>query len=277
MKIWRRVFTLAGCAAIFLAARAQAGDWPQFRGPHGDGVAEGSGFPKTWGAEENIKWKVSLPDRGAGSPIVSGGRVFLSSATDDGRKRSLLCFDRSDGTHLWTRTVEFGEDTTHGKNPFGSTTPAADGDRVVVWHSSAGLYCYDFSGKELWSRDLGDFRHIWGYGSSPIIHDDRVVLQCGPGERVFLTAIDLVSGKTIWETEEPYGGDKSPDDVGSWSTPVVAKVDGADQIIHSTATSVLAWVCRPFIQPGFPAHRPLQSGSVAKSCCVPPSAASSHA
>jgi outer membrane protein assembly factor BamB len=238
MNIWSRVFTVAGCAAIFLAAGAQAGDWPQFRGPRGDGVAEGSGFPKTWSAEKNIKWKVSLPDRGAGSPIVSGGRVFLSSATDDGRKRSLLCFDRSDGTQLWTRTVEFGEDTTHGKNPFGSTTPAADGERVVVWHSSAGLYCYDFSGKELWSRDLGDFRHIWGYGSSPIIHDDRVVLQCGPGERVFLTAIDLASGKTIWETDQPYEGDKSPDDVGSWSTPVLAQVGGGQQIICATGTRV---------------------------------------
>ncbi|MDG2222167.1 MAG: PQQ-binding-like beta-propeller repeat protein [Rubripirellula sp.] len=234
----RTVFLAACSAAIFLSAVVQAGDWSQFRGPGGDGVAEGSGFPVTWDAEENIKWKIDLPDRGAGSPIVSGGRVFLSSATEDGRKRSLLCFDRSDGTQLWTRTVEFGEDTTHGKNPFGSTTPAADGDRVVVWHSSAGLYCYDFSGKELWSRDLGDFKHIWGYGSSPIIHDGRVVLQCGPGERAFLTSLDLASGKTIWETDEPYGGDKSPDDVGSWSTPVLAQVAGKQQIICATSTRV---------------------------------------
>lgn len=238
MNIWRIVFTVAGCAAITLAVGAQAGDWPQFRGPNGDGVAEGSGFPRTWDADENIKWKINLPDPGAGSPIVSAGRVFLSSATESGRKRSLLCFDRLDGKQLWERTVEFGEDTTHGKNPFGSTTPAADGQHVVVWHSSAGLYCYDFSGQELWSRDLGEFRHIWGYGSSPIILDDKVVLQCGPGERVFLTAIDLTSGKTIWETDEPYAGDKSPDDVGSWSTPVVAQVDGQQQIICATSTKV---------------------------------------
>jgi outer membrane protein assembly factor BamB len=108
----------------------------------------------------------------------------------------------------------------------------------VVWHGSAGLYCYDFSGKELWSRDLGDFKHIWGYGASPVIYNGRVILPCGPGERVFLTAIDLESGKTLWETDEPYEGDKTADDVGSWSTPVVAQVDGKTQIICAMATRV---------------------------------------
>ncbi|MDP6555979.1 MAG: PQQ-binding-like beta-propeller repeat protein [Pirellulaceae bacterium] len=237
MNRWRNVLTM-GCAAMFLAVVAQAGDWPQFRGPLGNGVAEGEGFPTSWGPEENIKWKVSLPYPGAGSPIVSNGRVFLPSASDDGRSRSLLCFDRSDGTLLWTKTVEFGEDETHRRNPFGSSTPAADGKRIVVWHGSAGLYCYDFSGKELWSRDLGKFFHIWGYGSSPIIDKGRVVLKCGPGERVFLTAIDLASGETLWETDEPYKGEKKPDDVGSWSTPVIAQVDGKEQIICAMGTRV---------------------------------------
>jgi outer membrane protein assembly factor BamB len=250
MKNWRSVLT-AGLPAIVLAATvvavcsiavpAPAEDWPQFRGPQGKGVAAGNDYPTTWGPKENVLWKVELPNRGAGSPIVSGGRVFLSSATEDGRKRSLLCFDRSDGKQLWTRTVEFGEDTTHAKNPFGSTTPAADGERVVVSHGSAGLACYDFSGNELWSRDLGEFKHIWGYGSSPIIYKDRVVLQCGPGQRVFLTAIDLASGDTLWETDEPYAGEKSPDDVGSWSTPVIAQIDGKDQIVCALSTRVCGY------------------------------------
>ncbi|MCP4853107.1 MAG: PQQ-binding-like beta-propeller repeat protein [Fuerstiella sp.] len=237
MNSWRNVLAV-GCAVILLTAAARAGDWPQFRGPHGNGVAEGEAFPTTWGEEENIKWKASLPYPGAGSPIVSMGRVFLTSATKDGQERSLLCLDRSDGSLLWTRTVEFGEDETYPKNPYGSATPATDGTRVVVWHGSAGLYCYDFSGKELWSRDLGEFKHIWGYGSSPIIHKDRVVLNCGPGERVFLSAIDLSSGKTLWETDEPYTGTKTPDAVGSWSTPVIAQVDGKEQIICAMATRV---------------------------------------
>lgn len=229
---------LISVAITFPLTAAHAEDWPQFRGPDGNGVAAEADFPTTWGAEDNIKWRVDLANPGAGSPIVSAGRVFIASASEDGRRRSLICFDRQDGTQLWEKTVEFGEDTTHAKNPFGSTTPATDGKHVVVWHGSAGLHCYDFSGQQLWSRELGEFKHIWGYGSSPIIYQDRVVLQTGPGERVFVTAIDLASGKTLWETDEPYTGDKNADDVGSWSTPVVAKVDGQTQIICAMSTRV---------------------------------------
>ncbi len=92
---------------------------------------------------------------------------------------------------------------THKTNPFGSTTPAADGERVVVWHSSAGLYWYDFEGKELWKRDLGEFQHMWGYGSSPILHNGKIFLNCAPGANVFMTAIALDTGKTLWKTDEP--------------------------------------------------------------------------
>jgi outer membrane protein assembly factor BamB len=87
---------------------------------------------------------------------VSNGRVYLTSASDDGRQRSLSCFDRSDGRELWVRTVSFDKKMpTHETNPHGSSTPAADGKTVVVWHSSAGLYAYDFAGQPLWNRDLG--------------------------------------------------------------------------------------------------------------------------
>ena len=237
MADWRRALTVASATLLFSLAAA-AGDWPSFRGPHGNGTADGIDFPTTWGPEENIRWKIPLPEPGNGSPIVAGDRVFLTSATEDGHQRSLLCFDRSDGKRLWTRTVEFGEDETHRQNPYGSATPTSDGTRVVVWHGSAGLYCYDLSGKQLWSRDLGEFKHIWGYGSSPVIHNGRVVVKCGPGERVFLTAIDLLSGETLWQTDETYDGEKSADDVGSWSTPVIADVDGTTQIICAMSTRV---------------------------------------
>ena len=221
-----------------LCSQANAADWPMFRGPQGNGVSTDTGFPTEWAADKNVKWKVDLPNPANGSPIVSNGRVFVTNATEDGRKRGLICFDRTDGKQLWEKYVEFAEDETHSQNPYGSATPVADGQRVVVWHSSAGLYCYDFSGKELWSRDLGEFKHIWGYGSSPIIYQDRVILHCGPGKRSFLTAINIETGKTLWETDEPYEGKKEYNDVGSWSTPVIANVDGADQIIHTTSTAL---------------------------------------
>jgi outer membrane protein assembly factor BamB len=127
----------------------------------------------------------------------------------------------------------------HLTNTYCSSTPASDGKRIVVWHSSAGLYCYDLSGKQLWSRDLGEFEHDYGPGSSPVIYQDRVVLHCGPGEREFLAAIDLENGKTLWETEEPQDQERAGTlALGSWSTPVIAKVGGKDQVICAMPTRV---------------------------------------
>src|SRR5262245_39248453 len=148
-------------AILVLAGTATADDWPAWRGPDGNGLSEEKKAPTTWAPDKNVKWKAPLPQWGNGSPIVSKGRVFVTSAEDaDGMKRSLLCFDRKDGKPLWKATVEFGKkETTHGTNGYCPTTPAADGERVVVWHGSAGLHCYDFEGKKLWSRELGDFPH----------------------------------------------------------------------------------------------------------------------
>ena len=106
---------------------------------------------------------------------------------------------------------------------------------VVAWHGSAGLHAYDLEGRPLWSRDLGVIRHIWGWAGSPMIHGDGVYLNCGPGERTFVVAIDKRTGEPLWQTEEPGGAeDKSPKTgswLGSWSTPVVAKVDGQEQLL----------------------------------------------
>jgi outer membrane protein assembly factor BamB len=243
---------------IVLPFSAQAADWPAFRGPHGDGISRESGFPTTWGPDQNIKWKVPLPAPSNGSPIVSGGRVFLTLAEDDGRKRSLYCFDREDGRQLWVRTVSFDEKMpTHSTNPHGSSTPAANGQTVIVWHGSAGLHAYDFAGELLWTRDLGEFRHMWGYGGSPIIYQDRVILNCSPGKRVFVTALNLTDGQTIWEQEEPQDSQQSDARAdgaykGSWTTPVVARIRGADQIIcimptrvngYDPATGEIVWTC----------------------------------
>ncbi len=157
---------LAACVALSGVASlaAHAADWPAFRGPHGDGITEETGFPLEWSTEKNVRWKLKLPNRGNESPIVSNGRVFVTSATEKGTERRLHCVDRKTGDLLWTKTVSVeGDEPTHQTNPFGAATPAATGERVVVWHGSAGLYCYDFDGKQLWKRDLGKFGHVWGW------------------------------------------------------------------------------------------------------------------
>jgi outer membrane protein assembly factor BamB len=231
----------------FSCSWVAAADWPAFRGPQGNGYAEEKSVPLEWSKEKNIRWRTELPQPGNSSPIVSNGCVFVTCAEDkEGMKRSLYCFDRRNGSQRWVRTVEYDKkEETHGTNPYCGSTPAADGKRVVAWHSSAGIFCYDFEGKQLWGQSLGEFQHIWGYGTSPIIHRDRVIMHCGPGKEVFITALDLATGETIWKTNEPIEGDGTyrPDKnwMGSWSTPIIANVDGQEQLICSMPTRVVSY------------------------------------
>jgi len=241
------LFALAVGALVGIGS-ASADDWPAFRGPAGNGLSAEKSAPTTWSKDKNIKWHVALPVPGNGSPIVSNGRVFIAGSEDkEGKKRSLHCYDRKDGKQLWVKTVEFGKEMpTHETNTHSPSTPASDGKVVVVWHSSAGLYCYDFEGKELWKRDLGEFEHMWGEGTSPVLHDGKVFLNSGPAKKkVFVAAFELASGKTIWEKDEPFkgNGEKNEDNqfMGSWSTPLIIKVEGKPQLICAMPTRLVAY------------------------------------
>lgn len=220
-----------------LAAPAFAADWTMFRGPTRDGVAPaGESAPTQWSTTENIQWKTALPGPGNSSPMVFGGKVFLTLALDPkGTQRSLACFDRTNGRQLWIKTIEYSTpEKTHATNPYCAASPAVDKEVVIAWHGSAGLHCYDHDGKELWKRDLGPIRHIWGWAGSPVIHGDVVYLNAGPGERQFVCALDRKTGNTLWQTDEPGGAeDKSPVTkgwLGSWSTPRVVDVAGKEQV-----------------------------------------------
>lgn len=245
--------------APLLAASLTAQDWPGFRGPNGDGVSKSRGVPTVWSAEQNVRWKTRLARPANGSPIVSKGRIFLTQAEDDeGKKRSLCCFDLKNGKLLWTRTVRFDKKMpTHRTNPYGGSTPAANGERVVVWHASAGLHCYDFDGKLIWSRDFGEFSHRWGYGTSPVLYGGKVILHTGPGKQVFVVAVNLSDGETLWLTPEPVEGDGQDNDekryMGSWCTPIVVEVAGVMRVVCAMATRVvgydlekgeIVWFCR---------------------------------
>jgi outer membrane protein assembly factor BamB len=228
-----------------LATSALAADWPAFRGPSGDGNAAEDKAPLHWGPEKNVRWRVPLPGPGNSSPIVSQGKVFVTCAENEGKKRNLFCFDRRSGEKLWVRTVEYPTvEPTHRTNPYCASTPVTDGSNVVVWHGSAGVYCYDFEGKELWKRELGETRHDWGYASSPILYRGKVILNFGPGSRTFLTALALKDGEVLWKLDEPGGLDATDKRmVGSWSTPIIIEVDGNPQILCSMPTRVIG--CDP--------------------------------
>ncbi|MCR9246914.1 MAG: PQQ-like beta-propeller repeat protein [bacterium] len=251
----------AALATVFgLASTALAQDWPQWRGPAGNGVAprQERDVPLEWSKDRNVKWRTPLAEPGNGSPIVTGNRVFVTMPEDaEGRGRSLYCFDRTTGKERWHRTVTFDRTMpTHKTNPYCSTTPACDGERVIVWHASAGLCCYDLDGKELWQRDLGEFRHQWGHGTSPVLHDDVVLLHSGPGAKTFVAAFDRKTGKTRWRADEPPH--LTPQQIekkrltGSWCTPIVHAVDGRDLVLcghptrivgYDAGTGEIAWWC----------------------------------
>jgi outer membrane protein assembly factor BamB len=225
--------------------RTAAGDWPAFRGLDGNGIAQEKQAPLHWDPTNHVRWKAPLPGPGNSSPIVSRGRVFVTCAESEGKKRNLYSFDRRMGEKLWMRTVEFtNAEPTHRSNPYCGSTPVSDGEHVIVWHGSAGVYCYRFDGTQVWRKDLGAVRHEWGYASSPILHRGKVILNFGPGSRTFLVALDLKTGSILWKHEEPGGLDATDKRmVGSWSTPMVVNVDGRDQILCSMATRVIA--CDP--------------------------------
>jgi outer membrane protein assembly factor BamB len=226
---------------IVITCSASAADWPFFRGGDRTGVAEDKSVPTEWSAQKNIKWKVALPAGGNGSPVVWGDRVLVTCAEDPkGVGRSLYCFDRNDGKKLWAKTVKWEQaDPTHAANPYCGSSPATDGKRVIVWHGSAGLFAYDMDGNDLWNRDLGEFKHIWGYGGSPVILGDKAIVNCGPGTSCFVVAVDVKSGEILWKTPEQET--KAEAYAGSWTTPVVRKVDGKELLFISQSKQVKAY------------------------------------
>jgi outer membrane protein assembly factor BamB len=243
-------------ALISLPGLVFADNWPAWRGPEGNGHCKETGLPIKWSATENVVWKVALPDEGNSTPVIWNDRIFLTQATEKGKKRSTICFSCKDGSKLWEQTVEYpGEEPTHPTNPYCSASPVTDGERVVVFHGSAGLFCYDFQGKKLWSRDFGECFHVWGNGSSPVIWKDTVLLNFGPGRRTFLIAVNKKDGEDRWKVEEP-GGKEGKDGeawIGSWSTPLISTINGREELIqcwpgvvkaYDPEKGALLWSCK---------------------------------
>lgn len=228
------VLTLAG------AGVASAANWPAWRGPMGDGTCSETGLPEKWSATDNVAWKVRLPERGNSTPVVWGDKVFVTQAVEKEGRRLLLCFDRKDGKLLWQSGATYKEpETTHATNPYCSGSPATDGERVIVNFASAGVFCFDFNGKELWHRDLGKQAHIWGSGTSPVFAGGLCYLNFGPTETSLLVALDPKTGKVVWKHDEPRdekGTDEAkpypnPGFYGSWSDPLPRLVDGKPQLL----------------------------------------------
>lgn len=211
--------------------------WPCWRGPTGQGLAVGPGeYPDKWSDTENVLWKVPVPGKGNSSPIIWKDRLFLTASYDQGKKRSLLCFDRGNGKTLWECALSRGKpEGAYGKNGWASGTPATDGQRVYCYFGNLGVVAVDFDGKEVWHAGLGEVNAFHGMACSPLLHEDKVIIfQDLPGKAAgFVVALDKHSGKEVWKTPRS-------ENVG-WSSPIAIRVEGKDQIIVSSQSRVCAY------------------------------------
>lgn len=231
--------------SLIIDAAVFAADWQAWRGPQGTGQCSEKKAPLTWSPTENIKWKVPLDGPGNSTPIVVGQKVFITHAPAKSNLRSVRCYERMNGNLQWSHEVAYPEkETTHNTNPACASSPVSDGEVLIAWHGSAGLFCYELGGKLLWQKDLGRVDHIWGYGSSPLIHGNLVYLNFGPGTNAFVVALNKRTGQEVWRREFPGQVSKDAAEYrGSWSTPVIHHEAGREVLLLSLPNTL--WAVEP--------------------------------
>ncbi|HEX3314957.1 MAG TPA: PQQ-binding-like beta-propeller repeat protein [Gemmataceae bacterium] len=205
----RTLLLLVGILAI-----AGADNWDRFRGPNGTGTADDKDIPLTFGTSENVVWKVEPPGAGNSSPVVWGNRLFLHAASKDGKSRSLLCLDTTDGKTLWERTIPGSKVKIRSDSSSASSTPTTDGQTVYVsfWDGKEiVLTAYDFQGEKRWTKNLGAFNSQHGAGASPILYKNTLILADDMDKDDFTTkvpnprptmlmALDKQTGALLWES-----------------------------------------------------------------------------
>lgn len=264
---WARL-VLSGVIAAALpgAVLAAPPHWSQWRGPDGQGIAREAGVPLEWSATKNVVWKTPIPGRGFSSPVVWGDRIFLTTAIEgelvpgakavghlidgkefvhpDGvgadRKHTfkVLALDARSGRILWERTAWEGTpfDTRHRRGSFAAPTPVVDGERVYAYFGSEGLYVYDLAGQPVWSWQTPGIASFGvGVGTSPVLHENVVILQCDEdnGEKSFIVGLDRRSGKELWRTPRQVEV--------SWATPILVTSGGRRELVTAGSQAIIAY------------------------------------
>ena len=217
-------FAVSVACLLSLALVAVGGDWPQFRGPGGEGHSSEKNLPQTWSETENVAWKTELPGLGWSSPSIVGKQIWLTTATDEGHSLRILCVDRDSGKLLHDVEVLHKDEPgpIHNKNSYASPSALIEGDRVYVHYGSLGTACVSTAGEVLWTEEL-KHNHRHGPSGSPVIFGDLLILNCDGGDVQYVVALDKHTGKQVWRTDR--------EGAMSYSTPLLTEVNGQPQLI----------------------------------------------
>jgi outer membrane protein assembly factor BamB len=236
----RGAVALLSSLTLALAATlaAEGGEWPVWRGPKGDGIVNDTAVPTKWSATENVVWKVAVPGVGHSSPVVSNGRVFLTSFDPSTKERLMLCFDRASGKLLWKKAVlTAAPELMHKNNTPASSTPAADSAHVwaaFLDGTKVAVACYSFAGERVWLKAFDGFDSRHGFCGSSVLFGDLVIVNGDSDGEAFLAALDKKSGETKWKVERPNR-------VRSFSVPLFIKVNGKPQMVLAGSKSVAGY------------------------------------
>jgi outer membrane protein assembly factor BamB len=237
-KITAVLCSLVFAGVMMTAGWSPASDWPQFRGPGGQGVSTETGLPTEWNESKNLKWKLDLPGEGSSSPIVYGDKLFVTcysggSGNAGNLNRHLLCITSDTGEIVWSKEIPatVSEDGWSGylrEHGYASHTPVCDGEHVFVFCGKTGMVVFDMDGNEVWRKNLGtsSANRRWGSGASPILYEDLLIVNASEESRT-LYALDKATGKEIWKYE-------SRQLELAYGTPALAELpDGSHELVVS--------------------------------------------
>lgn len=231
------------CLILFVSTASYGDNWPQFRGPGGQGIAKAENLPVTWSETENIAWKTTLPGYGASSPIALNGRLYLTCYSGYGIERDqsmtdlrlhVVCIDGEKGAILWDRQIEptLPESARVRDHGYAAATPATDGKHLYVFFGKSGVFQFDLDGRQTWRTSVGTNVHGWGSGTSPVLYENLVLVNASV-ESESLVALDKESGKELWRV----GGIRE-----SWNTPLIATAEsGRRELLLAVKGKVLAF------------------------------------
>lgn len=231
----------AGVCLILCSPFVDAGDWPQFRGPTGQGIAADKELPEEFGEEKNLLWKTEIPGRGWSSPVVMAGQIWMTSARDDGKSLRAVCVDLKTGSIVHDVEVFTPNDPleVNAKNSHASPTPVLAPGRVYVHFGAMGTACLDSkTGSLLWKTEELKIDHKEGPGSSPVLVDDLLVVHCDGRDLQYVAALDTRSGKLKWKTNRSAPLRDNIEFKKAYCTPLLVESNGRRQLVSPGADQV---------------------------------------